>query len=658
MGLRVPQNKIQEKKYTSGGEYIIEKTNESYKGYYYEFNNALYTGELFNTASLKLIPIQKRNGLLGRGKSLATFSVLSGITSQLLQSPLITSVINKGFSFDKIFRFFCKDKKTSIIREIDEDTYKSLSNNPLYETTSIQFDPSPGYPGGIPQDLDKAEKEISGISIFIGVPIEKEETIPEIQPVSSPIEAQLFEVKSLPPPLTLLGSVTDTPQPQDIIPVGPIFISNPYIPNINIPNIPVPSAPILSNLNITYRSNTSAYIQFDVDDTTNSTINRIGTNISTNAGKQYDNTSDIGSTTIGSYAQNRTGLDPQTYYYYYAYAMNNDGFTGSIGNPDAFWTLSNPPTVQASNLVAVTGSTTSVHLSWTPATFPSVGAYAKSYALLRTVAPAIPSLINENGQAPIPASNTVLQTEISYISSSYTASGLTTNTTYTFMLIPYTDGDAGRFNCYNYLTSNAAKVTISLVSAPTCNASTWTIGNLYTDESGNNIGYVYYIDTCNLYIVGRNRLYSEDLDTGNLNDPTWGCTDGTVLTAGGDISIGGGNNNTPRIINGLNDLGCFAPTTNTPYAAELCLINTIGGGNYTWLLPTVGDWNQIFTVRNTLISAGLVLERQHYWSSNEEDKDYAVTVSPFSGTAGKLPALKTNKRPVLPVTIISNPRAR
>lgn len=225
MGLRVPQNKIKEKKYTSGGEYVIEKTNEDYKGYYYEFNNALYIGESFTTSSLKLIPVQERNKLLGRGKSLATFSVLSGITSQMLESPIITSVISKGFSFNKVTKFFCKDKKTGIIKEVDEDTYKSLSTNPLYESTTIQSEPSPGYPGGIPQNLDKAEKEMPGISTFIGVPINKEETITLSQTGSTPLQPQqLFEVKPLQTPNPPTGSVTDTPKPQDIVPVGPIYI--------------------------------------------------------------------------------------------------------------------------------------------------------------------------------------------------------------------------------------------------------------------------------------------------------------------------------------------------------------------------------------------------------------------------------------------------
>jgi hypothetical protein len=89
--LRIPKNKIQEKKYTSGGEYIIEKTNVEYKGYYYEFNNDLYTGESFSTTSLKLIPIQKRNKLLSNPKT-AKYGILSGINLSQIAIASITFI--------------------------------------------------------------------------------------------------------------------------------------------------------------------------------------------------------------------------------------------------------------------------------------------------------------------------------------------------------------------------------------------------------------------------------------------------------------------------------------------------------------------------------------------------------------------------------------
>ncbi len=173
MALNIPKNKIKEK-YTSGGEFIIEATNAPYKGYYYELNSILYAGKTFDLNAPKLTPISNRNALLSKGKSTALYSAITGITSQQIQSPNITSIPNgpssiKGID-SNVSKFYCRKRNQQpiIIKEINKDTYDQLKTNPLYQVTTVLFIPSPGYAQGIPQNINEAESQLPGIKDFLG----------------------------------------------------------------------------------------------------------------------------------------------------------------------------------------------------------------------------------------------------------------------------------------------------------------------------------------------------------------------------------------------------------------------------------------------------------------------------------------------------------
>jgi Secretion system C-terminal sorting domain/Fibronectin type III domain len=153
-------------------------------------------------------------------------------------------------------------------------------------------------------------------------------------------------------------------------------------------------------------------------------------------------------------------LNPETQYFYRGYAINTEG-TGY--SPDGnFRTISNPPTNQASGLNGVATSATALNLTWTPATFPVSGATTKGYVLLRATSPNTPSLSNTNGAAPAAGpSTTIVSSTILEGATSQSNSGLTVNTTYNYLLIPYC-WDGVNASTYNYLT----------ISAPTAAAST------------------------------------------------------------------------------------------------------------------------------------------------------------------------------------------
>lgn len=171
MAIRIPLNTIVTSKYTAGNELIVESTNAIYVGYYYELNNNLYAGKIFDSKAPKLILIKDRNTLLDRNNSLAIFSVVSGITSQQLQTPKFSSLpgIQSQSTESTITRFYCKkvNNQPILIKEINEDDFKSLQSNAIYQTITIQFTASPGYAKGIPQNLEQAEKQMPGIKAFI-----------------------------------------------------------------------------------------------------------------------------------------------------------------------------------------------------------------------------------------------------------------------------------------------------------------------------------------------------------------------------------------------------------------------------------------------------------------------------------------------------------
>lgn len=161
----------------------------------------------------------------------------------------------------------------------------------------------------------------------------------------------------------------------------------------------------------------------------------------------------------GTYSSSLTGLAPQTQYYIRAYATNSIGT--AYGDERSFYTLSNPPTGQAVNLMASASSSSQVDLTWEPATFPAAGASFKGYVLLRATAPAVPTLASTNGTAPVAGTGVVVSASIADPVALYSNTGLTANTTYNYLLVPYT-WDGVHIGTYNYLS----------VGAPTATATT------------------------------------------------------------------------------------------------------------------------------------------------------------------------------------------
>ncbi len=173
MGLRIPPNQIVESKYTSGNEYMFAKTYKEYKGYYYEMNGKNFAGKEFNVNNPEIIKIDNpTNNKLKFNPSTYIYGAISGVQLVTqIATPYFFKPTESDIQKGQVTRYFAKktNENPFIIKEINQDTYKTLQSDPLYQTTSIIFIFSPGYPNGLPQSIDDAEKQMPGIKAFLGL---------------------------------------------------------------------------------------------------------------------------------------------------------------------------------------------------------------------------------------------------------------------------------------------------------------------------------------------------------------------------------------------------------------------------------------------------------------------------------------------------------
>lgn len=169
MGVRIPANQAVTNKYTSGKEYMFKDTYKEYQGYYYELNGKTFAGKEFATSAPELIRINSAdvNTLLTNP---ATF-VYGKVSGAKIINNKITALpqSDNNVIFDKggeiFLKFFCQKTNSSsiIIKEIDEDSYKRIQDDPLYKTTYI------GEYNNIIQTIEDAEKQIPGLKLFLNL---------------------------------------------------------------------------------------------------------------------------------------------------------------------------------------------------------------------------------------------------------------------------------------------------------------------------------------------------------------------------------------------------------------------------------------------------------------------------------------------------------
>ncbi|UAY51206.1 beta strand repeat-containing protein [Ferruginibacter albus] len=199
------------------------------------------------------------------------------------------------------------------------------------------------------------------------------------------------------------------------------------------------------------------------------------------------------------FTQTRTGLSPQTQYFYKAFATRNNfgvSLTGT-SSEGSFYTLSTSPTTLPS-FTSATGCAKAI-LNWNAATFPASGATTKGYVLLRAVSPTVPSLSNADGAPLVAGTGTTIID--STITSAATTNGpggdatVTAGNTYNYVLVPFT-WDGTHAATRNYLTGMTAQsVTISATSVGGTAATTTSAicaGSTATLTLSNNTGAIQW----------------------------------------------------------------------------------------------------------------------------------------------------------------------
>jgi hypothetical protein len=148
--VKVPANII-ETKYTSGNEFVFSFNYKYYQGHYYELNDKIFAGKEFNVNAPELIKADSKeiNPLLTSTKTL----VYGSLSKIKLNNTNVKGIVPQDTD---LVSFYCKKINTNpiLIKQINEQTYYVLKNDPLYIITYI------GNYKGIDQDINDASKQI------------------------------------------------------------------------------------------------------------------------------------------------------------------------------------------------------------------------------------------------------------------------------------------------------------------------------------------------------------------------------------------------------------------------------------------------------------------------------------------------------------------
>ena len=147
---------IIETKYTSGDEFVFSFNYKYYKGDYYELNGQTFAGKEFNVNASELVKANSKeiNPLLTSAKTLV-YGSLSKVKLNNINVKGVIPPDDHNVNVDLVV-FYCKKININpiLIKQISEQTYYTLKNDPLYIVTYI------GNYKGIDQDINDASKQI------------------------------------------------------------------------------------------------------------------------------------------------------------------------------------------------------------------------------------------------------------------------------------------------------------------------------------------------------------------------------------------------------------------------------------------------------------------------------------------------------------------
>jgi hypothetical protein len=141
----VPKNRIQSNLYTTGGEYLLEKDNSEYIGYYYKlYDGKAYTGknpdDKPNFSLIPFTPILTKEIFgetfpqnyiyIPKGNiDIANYLIIKNISPDFtLDSPklYLSTPTEQDYKLGEFRRYFCKKRNEYIYLEISKEDYDKL----------------------------------------------------------------------------------------------------------------------------------------------------------------------------------------------------------------------------------------------------------------------------------------------------------------------------------------------------------------------------------------------------------------------------------------------------------------------------------------------------------------------------------------------------
>jgi hypothetical protein len=166
--IKLPANQALKSKYTPGPEeYVYLKTYEPYIGYYYEINGRTFAGQIFSTNAPEIIKFDKKiNNILLQNPDTEMYAKLSGMSVNSFELKGIPfNPSNKQIEQGYITRYFAKKIISNTfldIKEVDQDTFKVISNDPLYTTLRINYTFS-----STDKELNEFDKQMPGLKEYL-----------------------------------------------------------------------------------------------------------------------------------------------------------------------------------------------------------------------------------------------------------------------------------------------------------------------------------------------------------------------------------------------------------------------------------------------------------------------------------------------------------
>lgn len=311
------------------------------------------------------------------------------------------------------------------------------------------------------------------------------------------------------------------------------------------------TAPVLTTPTATAITTTTATLGANITSDGGSAVTERGTVWKTTAGvTDTDNPLAEGGTATGVFTQARTGFPAGTQIFYKGYAKNTNG-TG-LSSEASFYTLSNEPTTHAASFTSAPFSSTQIDLSFSAA---STITNASGYIILRRSDGTFPDATGvvdavAPGSLSLPVGTTLVTTISNPATATYSDTGLTTNVTYRYALIPF-GYNGSNSATYNYLTAP----TIPTTSATTASASSLVLPVILSESP---------------------------TISSLVNDP------GPLTSAGGvsvwqigvyDGGISGDPDTLPTIVTGLT-IGKGASSTVTDFSSAILAADLFNGGTH------------------------------------------------------------------------------